>query len=215
MTQQINLIDKTAQIGRDLLSALNVAVALGVAVLALVGHYSVEQWQWQRVSAASAQAESAQQASSEAAQQMGEQLAKLQAQIAADDRLRQAEQALLDPPQACEERLKAMVAVLPSSLWLREVEFVGQRQVRIAGSSLRSADVAALAQSLGSLEAFGGLPVRVLSLVRREVKPEIGNGGDDAGEQRTPAWAAFDFELSSIDAQSAEGASGESSGGAR
>jgi hypothetical protein len=200
MTQQINLIDATAQAGNDPLSGLNIVVALGVAALVMVGHYSYEQWRWQRVTAAGTAAEEQAQASSTAATQASEQLAQLQTQITADDQLRQAEAALLDPPKDCAARLQALVAAMPASLWLRQVEFAGARNVRIAGSSLRSADVSDYTQALGSKPAFSGLPVHVLTLDRRETVQDVAEGGD--GTQQPVKWAAYDFEVSSLDKSS-------------
>ncbi|WP_374590462.1 PilN domain-containing protein [Aquabacterium sp.] len=205
MTQQINLIDATAQAGRDPFSGRNIVVALGLAALALVGQYSFEQYRWQRVSAASAAAETDAQASSANAQQVNEQLAQLQAQIAADDQLRQAEQALLDPPKDCAARLQALVSTLPGSLWLRQVEFFGARNVRIAGSSLRSADVAGYVQALSGQTAFSGLPVRVLSFERREVTKESDTAEGSDGGKPAITWAAYDFEVSSLDANKSAG----------
>lgn len=206
MTQQINLIDASALAGRDPLSALNIAIAIGVSALALVGHYSYEQWRSQRAIAASAAAEQNAQASTAAAGQVSEQLAQLQAQIAADDQLRQAEAALLDPPKDCAPRLQALVAAMPASLWLRQVEFAGARNVRIAGSSLRSADVASYAQTLGGHAAFSGLPVRVLSFERREVTQEAAEGADSG--LPPVKWAAYDFEVSSLESGAQAGAGG-------
>lgn len=197
MTQQINLIDASALGGRDPLSGLNIVVTLGLAALVMVAHYSYEQWRWQRVTAATTEAEVQAQASSTAATQASDQLAQLQAQITADDQLRQAEAALLDPPKDCAVRLQALVAAMPASLWLRQVEFAGARNVRIAGSSLRSADVSDYAQALGSKPAFSGLPVRVLTLDRREVVEEAVETAD--GNQPPVKWAAYDFEVSSLD----------------
>lgn len=199
MTQQINLIDATAQAGRDPISGRNIVLALVVAALALVGHYSFEQYRWQRASAAQAAAETDAQASSANAQQVNDQLAQLQAQITADDQLRQAELALLDPPKDCATRLQALVSTLPASLWLRQVEFFGARNVRIAGSSLRSADVAGYVQALGGQAAFTGLPVRVLSFERREIKQEAEGGDSGEGGKPAVSWAAYDFEVSSLE----------------
>ncbi len=206
MTQQINLIDASALVGHDPLSGLNIMLAVGVSALALVGHYSFEQWRFQRAQAAAAAAEQNAQASNAAAAQVSEQLAQLQAQFTADDQLRQAEAALVDPPQDCASRLQALVAAMPASLWLRQVEFAGARNVRIAGSSLRSADVASYAQTLGGQPAFSGLPVRVLSFDRREVTQEPAEGAESG--LPPVKWAAYDFEVSSLDSATQAGAGG-------
>lgn len=204
--QQINLIDQTALAGRDPLSGINIVIGLGVLALALVGHYSYEQWRWQRVSAAAVAAEQSAQAGTAAAEQVNAQLAQLQAQIAADDQLRQAEAALLDPPKDCAARLQALVSAMPATLWLRQVEFAGARDVRIAGSSLRSADVAGYAQALGGQPAFSGLPVRVLSFERREMTQERPDGEPADADKGPLKWAAYEFEVSSLDQKSAGGA---------
>ncbi|MGE5452279.1 MAG: hypothetical protein ACM3VZ_10625 [Acidobacteriota bacterium] len=198
MTQQINLIDDTLRQGRDWANGAMVLSVLGVAALAVGGHLTYEQWQWQQASTLAAQADTDREASGALLQQVSAQVAQLQAQIAADDQMRRAAAAMVDPPQNCVARFEQLVGGLAPSMWMQSVEFSGARGVHLVVNGLRQSDLARYADGLSAAKAFSGLPIEILSIERKELA-ENSTGEDSEVKVQAQAVPYYAFELRGAD----------------
>lgn len=196
MTQQINLIDDTLRQGRDWANGVTVLSVLILAALAAAGHGGYEQWQWQQATVRVAQADAAREASGAAMQQVAAQVAQLQAQIAADDQMRRAAAAMVDPPQNCVARFEQLVGALAPSMWMQSVEFSGARGVHMVVNGLRQSDLARYADGLSSAQAFSGLPIEILSIERKELAETT---QDEGSEAKTKSLPYYTFELAGSD----------------
>lgn len=196
MTQQINLIDDTLRQGRDWANGVAVLSVLSLAALAVAGHGGYEQWQWQQASLRVAEADSAREANGAALQQVSAQVAQLQAQIAADDQMRRAAAAMVDPPQNCVSRFEQLVGALAPSMWMQSVEFSGARGVHMVVNGLRQSDLARYADGLSAAQAFSGLPIEILSVERKELSETTQDEGAEAKTKSVPYYA---FELAGSD----------------
>ncbi|MDE2593093.1 MAG: hypothetical protein KGL57_02550 [Burkholderiales bacterium] len=196
MTQQINLIDATLRQGRDWANGVVVLSALVVGCLAVAAHGMYEEWQWKQASMQVAAADAAREASGAAMQQVSAQVAQLQAQIAADDQMRRAAAAMVDPPQNCVARFEQLVGALAPNMWMQSVEFAGARGVHMLVNGLRQSDLAHYADGLSAAKAFAGLPIEILSIERKELSES--SGGLDS-EVKTKILPYYAFELRGSD----------------
>ena len=123
-------------------------------------------------------------------------LAEVQAQIAADDQMRKAAAAMVDPPQNCVARFEELIAGLTSTMWMESVEFKGARGVHMKVSGLQQGDLARYANGLSGSKAFVGLPIEILNIERRSLE-QAEAASDDAPRKSTPYYS---FELAAMDA---------------
>lgn len=196
MTQQINLIDESLRQGRDWAHGGVVLSVLTSVALVVLTHWAYEQWAWVNATKQVAEAEAAREASGAAAQQLAAQVAQLQSQLEADDQMRKAAAAMVDPPQNVVPRFEQLIAGLSSTMWLDQVEFQGGRGVQVLVNGLRQADLARYADGLSAAPAFAGLPIDVLSVERRELSQT--KAGDE-GETRRDVLAYYRFEIAGRD----------------
>lgn len=201
MTQQINLIDETLKQGRDWANGVVVISTLTLAALAAAGHWGYEQWLWQRASQDVAAAEAAKEASGQVMQQVSAQVAELQAQLDADEQMRKAAAAMIDPPREVVARFDRLVGGLSPSMWLQSVEFSGARGVHLTVSGLRQADLARYADGLSASQAFEGLPIAILSVERKLMQEPASQVDDQAPRKAVPYYV---FELSGQENLSAQ-----------
>lgn len=194
MTQQINLLDPSLVPLRDWCNGKFV-LGLGLALtLGTAGHVAYET---QALTSFLAKAlptvpdtDTAQQAQADAP------LAELRARVNANQGLLQAVGSFAELPRDNATRLRALIAAMPDTLWLQEVEFSVERGVRISGSALDATALAGFSARLGGQPAFRGLPLHVFAL-----QPEERNDGTATAD--APARSApqhYGFLLSSIDA---------------
>lgn len=213
MTQQINLIDGGAQGGRDWLNGLVLLAVSATACAAVAAHYGYEYRAWQQLLAIpSAPDEAA--ADPVANDPLSLQLQLAEAELAGGERLQQAVSLLVDAPRNTAQRLASLVAAMPPSMWLKEVEFVGAQGLRISGAALRSEDLSAYSAKLSATPAFAGLPVHVLAVDHRAAKaapmaaPQAAaaDAEESLGESGVPdSIAYYIFELSSLEAANTGG----------
>ncbi len=196
MTQQINLIDDTLRQGRDWANGVVVLSTLALAAVAVAGHGGYEQWQWQQASIRVAQADTDREARGAVMQQVSDQVAQLQAQIAADDQMRRAAAAMVDPPQNCVARFEQLVGNLAPSMWMQSVEFEEARGVHMVVNGLRQSDLARYADGLSAAKAFSGLPIEILSIERKELAE---TAVSEDGDVKTKAVPYYAFELRGSD----------------
>lgn len=203
MTQQINLIDEALRQGRDWANGVMVLSVLVGAAAIVLGHWGYERWLWQQASDIVATADSAREASAAVMQQTTDQVAQLQAQLEADEQMRRAAAAMVDPPQNCVQRFEQLIGALSPSMWMQSVEFSGARGVHMMVSGFKQSDLARYADGLSGSQAFTGLPIAILSVERQELTLESDPG--DGGEAKKKVIPYYNFELSGTDSAPNEG----------
>lgn len=200
MTQQINLIDETLRQGRDWANGVVVLSVLTLATLAVGGHWGYERWLWQRATIEAAQADAAREASGVVMQQVSAQVAQLQGQLAADEQMRRAAAAMVDPPQNCVQRFEQLVGALSPSMWMQSVEFSGARGVHMVVNGLRQSDLARYADGMSGAKAFAGLPIEILSIERKEFAETTSESEPvEAGVIKKKLAPYYAFELAGSD----------------
>lgn len=186
MSQQINLLDPSLLPPRDWFTGHRIIGLATLLVLGILAHAAAETWAMKRLLASDAVAAAeAAPPSPEAAPAEDPTLIRVQRNRA----LLAAVNGLTDLPSDTAHRITALAAALPAAVWLREVEFSGQRSIRIAGGTLEPQALAALSERLGATEAFRDQPLRVFSLAPLPAS-------DEASASAPPA---FSFVLSSVD----------------
>ncbi len=90
-----------------------------------------------------------------------------------------------DLPSGSSQMLGQMVAVLPASLWLTEIELSGRQGVRIAGGALDSAELAQFAARLSEVSALRGLALGSMQIEAQVLDDET--PGDDTAHAPKPA----------------------------
>lgn len=195
--QQINLIDLSLRTKRDWFTGRGIAaVTAGLATL-VVAHGAFESTMLARsLVVASAAAPVANAPADGAPSADDAQMLDNQRLVARGERLMQAVSALSDLPHDNAPRLRALVSVMPESLWLQEVEFSGERGVRVAGGATDAAALARFAQRLGALPAFHGLPLLVFKVDPREAPRRQDTDASLAVDVRP---AHYSFVLSTFD----------------
>lgn len=196
MSQQINLIDPSLRVVRDWVGARNI-IAGGVAIALLVGgHWAYEQMTLSRLLKAAAAAAPAVDPVAGAGDP---QLQEAQRGIERGERLMHAVAGLTDLPRDNAQRVRSLIAAMPDSLWLQELEFSGERGVRIVGGATDAATLTSFAQRLGSLPAFKGTPLHVFRIDPRAAPQRAAAAAPDtpsAADQRLPHYA---FALSTFE----------------
>lgn len=196
MTQQINLIDETLRQGRDWANGVVVMSVLVCSTLAVAGHWGYERWLWQQATERVAAADAAREASGALLQQTLAQVAQLQAQLDADEQMRRAAAAMVDPPQNCVQRFEQLIGALSPTMWMQSVEFSGARGVHMLVSGLKQGDLARYADGLSNAQAFSGLPIEILSIERKELLQADSGEGSETKKKAVPY---YNFELSGTD----------------
>lgn len=186
MSQQINLLDPSLLPPRDWFTGLHIISLATLLALGVLAHAALETWAMKRLRASDAFA------AAEAAPPAPE---PTPAEDTATNRVQRnrallaAVNGLTDLPRDTAHRITALTGALPAAVWLREVEFSGQRNIRIAGGTLEPQALAALSSRLGATDAFRDQPLRVFSLAPL-------TAAEDTGASAPPA---FSFVLSSVD----------------
>jgi hypothetical protein len=205
MTQQINLLEPSLLPKREWCTGRVIVAVAGVLAVAVGAHYMHESAGIKRALAAGSPAPSDAAASAENSDPIEAQLRDGQSRLARGEMLMKAVAGLTDLPRDNARRLQALIAAMPDTVWLQEVEFSGERAVRIVGGATQSAALAGFSQSLGATKEFEALPLHVYALAPRDTEPPAQpQPGDDAKEERAPAPAPqYRFVLSSVDAERA------------
>ncbi len=205
MSQQINLIDPSLQVKRDWLAARGIAAAAAALALAVGGHWAYEQTLFNRALSASGAAPSAPAADASAETPLRE----VQRAVARGERLMQALAGLTGLPKDNAQRLRALIGAMPAKLWLQEVEFSGDRGLRVVGGSTDAASLADFAQRLGALPAFQGTPLHLFKVEPRSLSPAGQGAGNDGQDPQVPArdpgapTGVYAFILSTQEAEAA------------
>ncbi len=99
--------------------------------------------------------------------------------IERDEALRDGLARATDLPSGSSQMLGQVVAVLPASLWLTEIELSGKQGLRIAGGALASAELAQFAARLSEVSALRGLALGSMQIEAQVL--------DDAAPDAAPA----------------------------
>ena len=141
MTSQINLVDASLLPKRALIDGRAAAAIVGVALLGVAIHGGMESAQLRSALAANpalATTTSAADAASAPVGGLAAQTQQLQRNLALRDALAQAHSL----PDDSARVLQQVMAALPDTLWLTEIDLRGNQSIRIAGGAL---DASALA----------------------------------------------------------------------
>ena len=169
MTSQINLVDAALLPTPALIGGRAAAVIVAVALLGVAVHGGMESAQLRAALAASpAQATlqatstaiAAADAASAPAGGVAAQTQQLQRNLALRDALAQAHRLPNDSARV----LQQVMAALPESLWLTEIDLRGSQSIRIAGGALDASALAGFSAGLARIDALKGTPVLVLQL---------------------------------------------------
>lgn len=199
--QQLNLLDPALLPPLRLLSGARCLAIAALTLVAVGGHWVYEKncltWALRAAGVpdlAQADAAAAAAASASAA---GDGTLALQAQLARSEALR----ALLDhgdslPPDSA-ALLRSVIAALPDSAWLTEVDISGARGLRIAGGMVEPGALAAYAQRLAAVAPLRGVPIETLRV--EPPPPRTDNNTDNntdskphnSTEARRPAHHSF------------------------
>jgi len=201
--QQINLFDATLLPPRDWCTGRNILVCGALLASGMTAHGAYESIAMNRVLAAGSSAPADTGATDTqlpvAAEGIDATLLEAEHQLANDRSLLDAVAGLTDLPQDTAQRLQALIAAMPHSVWLREVEFTGTRGVRIAGGALDAAALAGFTQRLGQATALAGLPLQVYAFEPLEGLDTPAAATQPAGAQM-PTPTPYGFVLSSVQA---------------
>ncbi|MDE1997394.1 MAG: hypothetical protein KGI91_03905 [Burkholderiales bacterium] len=196
MTQQINLLDESLLQGRDWAHGGMVLSVILAASVAAAAHGVYEKWKWQQASQQVAAIEADKEARAQALQQVVDQIGQLKAQLDADEQMRKAAAAMIDPPQHSVARFEQLVGALSNSMWMQSVEFSGAKGVHLVVSGLHQADLARYADGLSGSEAFAGLPIEILQVERKTLSAQDSDG---AAPAKAPPVPYYVFELAGVD----------------
>jgi hypothetical protein len=209
MTQQINLLERSLLPKREWCTGRSIVIGVGVLAGAVVAHYAHEKLALQRVLASGLSAPTAQASGAEPSDGIETQVRDGQLRLAKGEMLMKAVGGLSDLPRDNARRMQTLIAAMPDTVWLQEVEFSSERNVRIVGGMTHSAALAVFSQRLGAAQAFQGLPLHVYALQPREAEPEVAAppakaaSASDGPDERAPAIVPptlYGFVLSSVDA---------------
>ncbi len=201
MTQQINLLERSLLHKREWVTGRSVVLVGGLLVGALAAQFAYESHALKAVLAATTTAVPAGGAVA-TRDDMEQQISAAQAKLQGGELLMTAVAGLIDLPTNNAERLQALFNSLPEGVWLQEVEFSGQRSVRIVGGAMQPGGVAQLSATLGGTAGFQRLPVHLFELGLE--KPKADDAGDGQTASPRPAGPRhFGFVLSSANAGAA------------
>ncbi|MES2091302.1 MAG: hypothetical protein V4532_15175 [Pseudomonadota bacterium] len=201
MRAQINLVDLSLLPAVQHLSTKRVLLVVVVALATLTAHYSYERFQLNKTLAISASKDAGVDPLA-ASLNIDADLDRLQKQLMRDELLRDGLSKLTDLPVDNAQMLADVIAALPDSLWLKELEFFGKHGIRIRGGATDPAMLTEFSAKLAKVPALAGLPVQVVKLT-----PEIAASAEKAPTEdgSTPtitlAPTYFDFELATLQSQ--------------
>lgn len=202
MTQQINLLDASLVPPRDwcngkFVLGLGLALAVGTA-----GHLAYESRALTHFLASTLSTAQDSEFAVPGAEDAP--MAELRARADANQNLLQAVGSFAELPRDNAARLRSLIAAMPDSLWLQEVEFSIEKGVRIAGSALDAKSLAGFSDRLGAQPAFRGLPLHLFALQPGETEQLADARAADGAPAAAPL-RHYGFLLSSIDASRAAG----------
>lgn len=205
MTQQINLLELSLLPKREWCTGRSIVAVVGLLAGAVGAHYLHESAGIKRLLASASPTPGSAGTAAETADPIETQLREGQSRLERGEMLMKAVAGLTDLPRDNAHRLQALIAALPDTVWLQEVEFSGEGGVRIVGGATLSPALAEFSQRLGRTKAFHGLPLHVYALAPRELEvdamPDAAPAEDAKAERAPPPPPLYGFMLSSLDAE--------------
>ena len=160
--QNVNLLDRRLIPAEPLVRSATALAAFGVVLLGVLAHAGVERW-ISRSTLHAAQAPVAEPAAAAPAE-VPASTAALRARLAEREALLHALRRETQMPVAPEQTLRAVVAALPETMWLSEVELSGARDLRISGGTLDPQALTEFARRLAAASALRGLGLQTVRL---------------------------------------------------
>lgn len=194
MRPQINLIDPSLLPKVERLSPKTVGL-ITVLALALLGvHYGYERTQLNKtLAAAKAQDDAIAALAPVDPAQIDAAFEARKRSVMRDESLRDGLSKLTDLPKDNAKMLSSVIAALPNSLWLKEVDFVAKDGIRIVGGATDPSALAAYSDALARVPALRGLPIEVVTL-----EAPVGSNDQDAA---TATHQHYHFVLATAKAQ--------------
>ena len=210
MTSQINLVDASLLPKPALIDGRAAAAIVGVALLGVAIHGGMESAQLRSALAANPALATTTPAADDAsapARGLAAQAQQLQRSLALRDALAQSHSL----PGDSARLLQQVMAALPDSLWLTEIDLRGNQSIRIAGGAMDASALAGFSASLARIDALKGTPVLVLQL-EPQVRADGASVDDSSDASASSSSAApmrrarqpYTFALASGDASAAE-----------
>lgn len=184
MTQQVNLIDASLLPPRRLLTARSMLVAWAAGSLFVLSHLAWERNALRNALVVEPAASSAE--SNPQAVPATEGDAAMQRRIVQSEALRQmlrrSGQAMPDGAAL----LRQVIAALPESMWLTQIDIAGTQAIRIAGGTTDPKALTDFADRLARIPALRGVPIEAV-----RIEPQEANAGGGDGAAATPAHHNF------------------------
>ncbi len=180
--QQLNLADPRLLPPQRVLSGARAIALFAAGLLLVTAHFGTERHRMAQA-LASAGAETAENSNPEVA--VADPASALRTRIAQRQSLRDmlATTDTLPPDSAA--LLQAVIAALPESLWLTEIDITGARGVRIAGGTLDPSALNGFAERLSRIPLLRAIPIETV-----RVEPQDAAAGGTA-EVATPPGHSF------------------------
>lgn len=195
--QHINLVDERLLPPRPRPSGAVLLGGFAAALCAVAVHGAIER---QRLAAAIAGAPDTS-AEEVAPAAPSDALVALQQRVAQRRALLDALEAAQPLPRAPAEAIQGVLAAVPDTAWLTEVDLHGARGLRIAGGVLEPAALVPLARRLAQLPTLAGVPIGTVRLTY-DPGTDAADAADEAAPARVPSHR---FVLANLDSGS-EGA---------
>ncbi len=201
MTQQINLVDATLLPPRPPLDGRAAAGIFGVALLVVAGHFGFESMRLQSALVASGTGtDAAVGAPADAASAPAAALAAQRQRLQRGEALRDALTQGRSLPDNSARLLQQVMAALPDTLWLTEIDLSGGKTIRIAGGALDASALAGFSGRLAQIDALKGTPIQVLQLEPQAmVESASAEDEGDAPATRRRVSVPYTFALASTE----------------
>ncbi len=174
--QQVNLIDPSLLRKPERLTRNNLLTLMGISTMVVAVHAAMEQVQMAREHSSLASSPVAQGAQAagvaentdaSTGQQLPPHLLRLQEQVTRGEALRSALAQNGDLPDDAGAVLKAVIEALPPTIWLTELQVLGDKSLLISGGTLERPALATFSKQLEVNPTLKGTPI-----TKVELKPQ-------------------------------------------
>ncbi len=208
--QQVNLVDPSLLRVPERLSRNTLLSVIGVGALLVSVHATVEQYQLGRqlssASAGTVPVAAAVAVEASGVDGMAPHLLSMQEQIMRGETLRSALAQGGDLPDNAGGVVNAVIRALPDTMWLTELQVLGDKSVVISGGTLERPALAAFAKKLEANPTLTGTPIAIIQLEPRggrqdtasssgQAQPDHGEGQGEPTTEAVKAPTHFAFTL--------------------